>query len=123
MTIAQQELPAVGRSGLSKDQLVEYFRRKLESQSSRPDVSTLLYDAEDKSQISELHAQMILPMVGLDVYEAAMDPGRKEPLIAVWKRAYLKYMISFERKGRLEYLGALQALAMEEPSSERSTRL
>ena len=114
---------AVGKSGLSKDQLVAYFKRKFDSQDQRPDVSKLLYDTEDFGLITELHGQMILPMVGLEVYEAALDLRRKEPLISVWKRSYQKAMISYERKGRLEYLGALQALAMEEGGEEKATRV
>ncbi len=115
--------PKVGRTGLSKDQLVAYFRRKFDSQDQRPDVSKLLYDTEELSLITEYHAQMILPMVGMKVYEAALDPHRTEPLITIWIREYNKAMISFERKGRLEYLGALQALALEEAGEERATRV
>lgn len=110
---AQAPVPT-GKSGLSKEQLIAYFKRKFESQDTRPDVSKLLYDTDDLALITELHGQMILPMVGLAVYEAALDPKRTEPLISVWKREYYKAMISYERKGRLEYLGALQALAMDD---------
>lgn len=112
-----------GKTGLGKEQLIAYFKRKFESQDTRPDVSKLLYETDDFSLITELHAQMILPLVGMDVYEAAMDPKRTEPLITVWKRSYYKHMISFERKGRLEYLGALNALAAEESGNEKGTRM
>lgn len=122
--MAEEKLPApTGKSGLSKEQLVAYFRRKFEAQDNRPDVSKLLYETDDFSLITELHAQMILPLVGMEIYEAALDPKRTEPLITVWKRSYFKAMISYERKGRLEYLGALQALALEDASSEKATRL
>jgi hypothetical protein len=117
--------PAVtGKSGLSKDQLIAYFRRKFESQDNRPDVSKLLYEADDFSLITEIHAQMVLPLVGMAVYEAALDLKRTEPLITIWKREYFKIMVSFERKGRLEYLGALNALAFDEGSDEgKATRV
>lgn len=122
--MAEEKLPApTGKSGLSKEQLVAYFRRKFEAQDSRPDVSKLLYETDDFSLITELHAQIILPLVGMEIYEAALDPKRTEPLITVWKRSYFKAMISYERKGRLEYLGALQALALEDASSEKATRM
>jgi hypothetical protein len=111
------------KAALTKDQLVSYFKRKFEGMDQRPEVSKLLYETDDFTLISEVHARMILPLVGLEVYEAAMDGTRKEPLITIWKRSYLKMMISFERKGRLEYLGALQALAMDDASNERATRM
>ncbi len=121
---AKDPTTVTGKSGLTKEQLVAYFKRKFESQDTRPDVSKLLYEAEDLSLITELHAQMVLPIVGMSVYEAALDLKRTEPLITVWKREYFKAMISFERKGRLEYLGALQALAFEEGGGEeKATRV
>jgi len=120
---SSNNLPAkTGKSGLTKEQIVGYFKRRMETQDTRPDVSKLLYEAEDHSLITEYHGQMILPMVGMRVYEKALDLKRTEPLISIWIREYNKAMISFERKGRLEYLGALQALAMEE-TEERSTRV
>lgn len=123
--VSKNAVPAAttGRSGLSKEQLVAYFKRKFESQESRPDVSKLLYETDDFTLITELHAQMILPWVGLKIYEAALDMKRTEPLITIWMREYAKAMIAFERKGRLEYLGALQALAFEEGSEEKTTRV
>ncbi len=107
--------------GLSRDQLIQYFKRKYESSDTRSEVVRELYDKEDKSLVTETFAQMVLPKVGLKVLLAALDPKNTKPLIEVWLNAYNDEMISFKRQGRLELLGALQALAAAE--EETTTRV
>lgn len=108
-------------AGLSKEQLVEYFKRRYQQTDTRSEVVRELYDREDKSLVTETHAQMILPKVGMKVLIAALDPKRTKPLIQVWLEAYNDEMISFKRQGRHELLGALQALAVSE--EETTTRV
>ena len=108
-------------AGLTKEQLNEYFKRKYEQSDTRSEVVRELYDRDDKSLVTETHAQMILPKVGLKVLIAAQDPTRTKPLIQVWLEGYNDEMISFKRQGRHELLGALQALAVNE--EENTTRI
>ena len=44
---------------------------------------------------------------------AASDPDRTKPLVQIFIEEYNREMVGFERKGRLEGLGALQALLAE----------
>ena len=116
MTQERPQLPAVtGKAaGLNKEQLIAYFKRKYEQGDTRSEVVRELYDRDDKSLVTETHAQMVLPKVGIRVMLAAMDPLNKKPLMQVWLDAYNDEMISFKRQGRLELLGALQALSVQE---------
>ena len=116
-----ESLPTTKAGGLSKDQLVEYFKRKYSQTDTRSEVVRELYDREDKSLVTETHAQMILPKVGIKVLIAAQDPKRTKSLLQVWLEAYNDEMISFKRQGRHELLGALQALATQE--EETTTRV
>lgn len=110
-----QEVPA-GKSLLSKEQILEHFRRRYEQTDTRSEVVRELYDKADKSLVTENPAAMILPKVGLRVLLASMDPKNTASLLQVWMDAYNDEMISFDRRGRLELLGALQALSDEETS-------
>lgn len=117
----QQQGVAVRSGGLTKEQLLTYFRRRYSESDQRSEVVREMYDKDDLSLVTETHAQMVLPKVGLKVLLAAMDPKRTKTLMEVWLDAYNAEMISFKRQGRHELLGALQALAVEE--EERTTRV
>ncbi len=122
--VSTPQVEVVSRGGgLTKEQLKAYFSRKYAEQDQRSDVVKELYDREDLSLVTETHAQMVLPKVGMAVYLEALNPKRTKPLIQVWLEAYNKEMISFKRQGRLELLGALQALSMSEGEGESSTRV
>lgn len=111
----EPKLPTTGKTaGLNKEQLIAYFKRKYEQGDTRSEVVRELYDRDDKSLVTETHAQMVLPKVGIRVMLAAMDPANTKPLMQVWLESYNDEMISFKRQGRLELLGALQALAVQE---------
>ena len=117
MTIPTQQQSQGKSGGLTREQLVQYFKRKYEEGDRRSEVTKELYDKEDLTLITETHAQMVLPKVGLKVQLAAMDPKRTKSLLQIWLEAYNGEMVSFKRQGRLEYLGALQALATSEEES------
>jgi hypothetical protein len=104
----------------TKQQLVEALKRRLEGADQRSDVIKEMYDKEDLSLLTETHAQMVTAKVRMRLLLAAQDPTRSKPLVQVFLEEYNKEMISFERKGRLELLGALQAL--ESIDEERVTR-
>lgn len=98
--------------GLTRDQLINFLKRKEEESDSTPFVVKALF-GDDLSLVTETHARMIVPKVRMRLLLAASDPDREKPLIQVFLEEYNKEMVNFERKGRLELLGALQALAGE----------
>lgn len=107
--------------GLSKQQIIDYFQSKADSENSKSDLWKELYDKDDLSLVTENHAHMILPKVRMRLIVEAINPKRQKPLVQVWLDSFNAEMISFNRQGRLEGLGALQA--MEAMDEERTTRL
>ena len=63
---------------------------------------------------TETPPRMVHTLVRMKVLEAARDPNRTESLVSIFLREYDRRMVSLNRKGRLELLGALQALAESE---------
>jgi hypothetical protein len=59
--------------------------------------------------ITETPNSMIIPLVRMEILNAASDPDRTESLITVFTRAYDRRMISRERKGRIEAVEIMQA--------------
>jgi len=120
LTTTSNNKPVKG-GGLTKEQLVAYFKRKYEASDTRSEIVRELYDREDKSLVTETHGQMVLPKVGIKVMLAAIDPNNEKPLLQVWLEAFNDEMISYKRQGRLELLGGLQAIvsAEEEGGSTR----
>lgn len=104
---------------LTRDQLIAFLQRKEEETDSTPYVVKALF-GDDLSLVTETHARMIIPKVRMRLLLAASDPDREKPLVQVFLEEYNKEMVNFERKGRLELLGALQALAAEAPDEERA---
>ena len=79
-----------------------------------------LYDLEgddawmnEGALVTENPPRMVVSKVRMKIILAASDPNRTKPLIQVFLEEYNKEMVGFERKGRLEGLGALQALLAE----------
>ena len=56
------------------------------------------------------------------ILEEAANPDRTKSLVQVFIEEYDKRMISYNRKGRLELLGALQALAESEGGEDIAMR-
>jgi len=103
---------------LTREQLLNFLRKKEEESDSTPYVVRALF-GDDLSLVTETHARMIIPKVRMRLLLAASDPDREKPLVQVFLEEYNKEMVNFERKGRLELLGALQALAAESGDEER----
>jgi len=97
---------------LTREQLINFLQRKEEESDTTPYVVKALF-GDDLSLVTETHARMIIPKVRMRLLLAASDPEREKPLIQVFLDEYSREMVNFERKGRLELLGALQALAAE----------
>ena len=107
---------------LTKQQLVDILTKGSED-SVRPAAVRELFDSEkDLTLKTETPPRMILPLVRMKILEAASDPDRTKSLIEVFVEEYDRRMISLNRKGRLELLGALQALAESEGGEEISMR-
>jgi len=111
-----------GTKNLSKQQLVDILTKSSED-SVRPAAVRELFNVEDDMTLkTETPPRMILPLVRMKVIEAYSDVNRTKSLIQVFIEEYDRRMISINRKGRLELLGALQALAESEGGEEISMR-
>ena len=102
--------------GITKTELRQYLKSKLQEGEGRPLVASELYarDDNDYTLVTENHPRMLPNKIRLRVLLAAMDPNRTEPLIEVYLKAYNEEMISFKRQGRQEYLGIAQSLLSQE---------
>jgi len=107
---------------LTREQLITFLRKKEEESDTTPYVVRALF-GDDLSLVTETHARMIVPKVRMRLLLAASDPDREKPLVQVFLEEYNKEMVNFERKGRLELLGALQALAAEAGDEERAVSM
>ena len=107
---------------LTKEELIELLSKSQEEGVRPAAVRELFNTKDDLTLKTETPPRMILPLVRMKILEAASDPDRKESLISVFIREYDKRMVSVNRKGRLELLGALQALAEAEGGEEISLR-
>ncbi len=99
---------------LTKEDLLKVIRGS-EEESIKPAAVRELFNVDDDLTLkTETPPRMILPLVRMKILEAAADVDRKESLVEVFIKEYDRRMISYNRKGRLELLGALQALAETE---------
>lgn len=101
-----------GGPKLTRQKILDFIRRKEDDADTTPYVVKALF-GEDLSMVTETHARMIIPKVRMRILLAAADPDRVKPLVLIFLEEYNKEMVNFERKGRLELLGALQALVAE----------
>lgn len=112
--------------GITRDQLLGWLRAKQEQTEQRPAFMRYLYDLEDwmgeGALVTENPPRMVINKVRMKIILAAADPNRTKPLVQIFLEEYNKEMVGFERKGRLEGLGALQAL-MAESEDERAISL
>ena len=107
---------------LTKEELVEILRSSQDDGVRPAAVRELFNTKDDLTLKTETPPRMILPLVRMKILEAASDPDREKSLIQVFVEEYDRRMISFQRKGRLELLGALQSLAEAEGGEEISLR-
>lgn len=107
---------------LTRQQIMAFLRRKSEESDTTPYVVKALF-GDDLSLVTETHARMIIPKVRMKLLLEAANPDRTKPLVLIFLEEYNKEMVNFERKGRLELLGALQALAGDGGDEPRDVRL
>jgi len=106
---------------LTKEELTEILR-KTEEEEVKPQAVRELFNTDgDLTLKTETPPRMIIPLVRMKLIEAAADPNRTRSLVEIFIEEYDKRMISLSRKGRLELLGALQAIA--EGEGEEGIRL
>ncbi len=104
--------------GMTKEELLGILRGT-EEEAVKPAAVRELFNIEDDLTLkTETQPRMILPLVRMKILEAAADADRTMSLIEIFVKEYDKRMISLNRKGRLELLGALQALAETEGGEE-----
>jgi len=105
-----------------KDDLLERVARHLSTSGGevKPIAIRELFTPDDKDLPlkTETPPNMVVTLVRMDVLEAARNLDRDESLIRIFQRSYDTRMVSFKRQGRLEALGALQALAEAESRPE-----
>ena len=111
-----------GSKNLTKQQLIDILTKSQDDQVKPAAVRELFNVGDDLTLKTETPPRMILPLVRMKILEAAADPDRTESLIAVFIKEYDRRMVSINRKGRLELLGALQALSEAEGGEEVSLR-
>ena len=103
--------------GITRDQLLGWLKAKSDETTQKPAFMRYLYDienwADEGALVTENPPRMVINKVRMKLILAASDPDRTKPLILIFLEEYNKEMIGFERKGRLEGLGALQALLSE----------
>jgi len=104
--------------GLTKEELLKLIRGS-EEESVKPAAVRELFNVDDDLTLkTETPPRMVLPLVRMKILEAAADVGRTKSLVQIFIEEYDRRMISLNRKGRLELLGALQALAESEGGEE-----
>lgn len=112
--ITETKQKAIPGLGITRDQLLGWLRAKKTESEQKPAFMRYLYDLEDwmneGALVTENPPRMVINKVRMKIILAASDPERTKPLIQVFLEEYNKEMVGFERKGRLEGLGALQAL-------------
>lgn len=119
----QKVIPGLG---LTRDQLLNYLRGKREEDKQKPAFMQYLYELDDwmneGALVTETSPSMVINKVRMKLIMAASDPTREKPLIQIFLEEYNREMVGLERKGRLEGLGALQAL-MSDSDDERALSL
>lgn len=107
-----------GKRKSMKDELLDRVARALGAADGnvRPAAVRELFSPDDKDMPlkTETHPRMVEVLVRLKLLEEARNLHRQKSLLQTFVEEYDKRMVSFNRKGRLELLGALQALAEAE---------
>jgi len=101
----------------TKQELVDLLKREQEEEQQPLPVKELGFGPAqdgDMTLRTETPPRMVHTLVRMKVLEAARDPNRTESLVSIFLKEYDRRMVSLNRKGRLELLGALQALAESE---------
>jgi len=103
--------------GITRQQLIDVLKARSEETELKPAFMRYLFDIKDwygeGSLVTETPNRMIIAKVRMKLLLAASDPDRTKPLVQIFIEEYNREMVGFERKGRLEGLGALQALLAE----------
>jgi len=113
---------SLDRRKSTKEELLDRVARALGAPDGniKPAAVRELFSPDDKDMPlkTETHPRMVEVLVRLRLLEEARNLHRTKSLLQVFIEEYDKRMISFNRKGRLELLGALQALAEAEGRPE-----
>ena len=106
---------------LTLEQLKSYFKERMQQGDNKSELWKELYDTEDKTMVTENHPTVIPTKLRIKMVIHALDPKRTKSLAELWVKDFNEEMVSYKRQGRLEGLGALQA--METMEDERTAKL
>lgn len=109
----------------TKEELIDILRGEQDEEQRPTAVKELGFGPAkdgDMTLKTETPPRMVMTLVRMRVLEAARDPERTESLVSIFIDEFDRRMVSLNRKGRLELLGALQALASAEGDREISIR-
>jgi hypothetical protein len=111
--------------GITRDQLKQYLKSRVEAGDMRPLIIRELYsrDDEDYTLVTENTPRMVVSKLRTRMIEHSLDLNRNKSLVQLFREDYNVEMISLLRKGRLEALGGLQMLAAEDEGNERAVNL
>jgi hypothetical protein len=111
--------------GISRDQLKNYLKARIEQGDLRPLVVKEMYSREDDDYrtVTENSPRMLVTKIRMHIIQESMNLTRTKSLIQVFLEQHDLEMISLGRKGRLELLGALQMLSAEGEGDEKAVNL
>ncbi len=71
----------------------------------------ILFENDDDTRLTETPSNMIIPLTRLEIWAAAADPDRTEPLSEFFIKRYNARMISRDRKGRIEAVEIIHGIS------------
>ena len=111
--------------GITRDQLKNYLKSRIEQGEMKPLVVKEMYarDDMDYTVVTENTPRMIVTKLRMHIIEDSMNLTRTKSLIQCFMDWHNLEMISLSRKGRLELLGALQMLSAGDEGDEHAVNL
>lgn len=101
--------------GLSRMEYLQWLQARFSqvAQDNKSNLWKSLYESIDKTLVTENPPYIIATKLRMRMIEHALDRERTKPLVQCWREDFNDEMIAYKRQGRLEGLGALQALEMQ----------
>jgi len=95
---------------LTKEELIRVLKQS-DYEATRPAAVRELFNMQDDLTLkTETPPRMVMPLVLMRLVAEASKPNREKHLLEVFIEEFDRRMVSYNRKGRLELLGALQSL-------------
>lgn len=103
--------------GLTKSQLVEFFRRRESQRRMKDDATAVLlpdYDDPNSDLVSEVHPLGALSKMHMKFMIRAFNPERQENLIEAWDRVEDRVMMALKRQRTWELMMMKNAVSATE---------